>query len=347
MRKGKDVYCEKPLTLTVAEALALMKVAKETGKVVQTGSQQRTEMGHKFRIAAELIRSGRIGKLKRVECRIGENPTSAAIPETPVPTGLDWDMWLGPAPKVPYRSMEGRDGRYGKTNCHYDFRWWYEYSGGKMTDWGAHHLDIAQWALGMDGSGPVAVELVEATKPFAGPDGYNCHKDFKVKYTYANGVEMYAMSRHGTNPKTELVDKDGKVMTQRLRSGGTRVNKVDGDTNGVLFEGEGGMIFVSRDVLYASDPKLLTEPLKPDAAPLYPSRPTNHFQNFVDCIRSREKPICSEIVGGGSVIVCHIGTIALRSGKKFKWDPEKNTSDNPEVNAMLARQMRAPWKLDV
>ena len=342
MRKGKDIYCEKPLTLTVEEALMLMKVAKETGRIVQTGSQQRTEM-RQFRLACELVRNGRIGKVKRIECRIGDNPQSGPIPETPVPEGLDWEMWLGPAPKVPYRST-GKDGRYGQTNCHYDFRWWYEYSGGKMTDWGAHHLDIAQWALGMDGGGPVAVELVEATKPHAGPDGYNCHKDFKVKYTYANGAEVYAMSRHGTNPVKELRDKDGK--TSRRRANGQEVTyRVDGDSNGVLIEGEGGTIFVSREVLYADDPKLLNEPLKSDAVQIHPTRPTHHFQNFVDCVKSREKPICDETVGGGSVLVCHIGTIALRTGKKLKWDPSAHKFDDAAANAMLSRPMRAPWSL--
>jgi predicted dehydrogenase len=347
MRKGKDVYCEKPLTLTVEEALALMKVAKETGRVLQTGSQQRTEFGHKFRLAAELVRNGRIGKVKWIECRIGDNPTSGPIPETRVPEGLDWDLWLGPTAKVPYRST-GSEGRYGKTNCHYDFRWWYEYSGGKMTDWGAHHLDIAQAALGMDGGGPVAVELVEATAPYAAGDGYNCHRDFKVKYTYPGGAEVYAMSRHGTNPAKELRDKDGKLFVFRRRANGEEVTyKVNGDSNGLLIEGEKGTIFVSREVLYADDPKLLNEPLKPDAVPLYPTRPTNHFQNFVDCVKSREQPICNPTVGGGSVIICHIGTIALRSGKKLKWDPSAHKFDDATANAMLGRPMRAPWKLDV
>jgi predicted dehydrogenase len=348
MRKGKDVYCEKPLTLTVQEAVALMKTARETGRVLQTGSQQRTEMRHLFRIASELVRNGRIGKVKRIECRIGENPTSKPIPETPVPEGLDWDFWLGPAPKVAYRST-GEGGRYGQGNCHYEFRWWYDYSGGKMTDWGAHHLDIAQWALGMDGSGPTVVELVEATPPYAGPDGYNCHRDFKVKYTYPGGVEVFAMSRRGTDPG-KMVDKDGRVPSFVRRSGERVEYRVNGDSNGVLIQGEGGTIFVSREVLVASDAKLLSEPLKSDATQLYPSRPTHHFQNFVDCVKSREKAICSEIVGGGSVIVCHIGTVALRlgkPGKKLAWDPKANTFDDAEANAMLGRPMRSPWKLEV
>jgi predicted dehydrogenase len=312
LKAGKDVYCEKPLSLTVAEGRAIADVARKTGRVFQTGSMQRSEFNGRFRLACELVRNGRIGKVKTIEARVGNNPTSPELPKVDPPKGLNWNFWLGPTPEVDY--VELTKDKHTFTRGHYEFRWWYEYSGGKITDWGAHHNDIAQWALDMDAGGPVAVEAT-GTKPSDSRNAYNTHPKFEITYTYADGVKL-------------LCKSDGE--------------------NGVHFAGDDGKwIFVSRGKIEASDKKLIDEPLPSGAKRLYASPGNDHMANFVECVRSRKAPICTAEIGHRSATVCHIGAIALRLGKKLKWDPEKERFDDDEANKMLSRAYRSPWKLEV
>jgi predicted dehydrogenase len=310
LRAGKDVYCEKPLTLTIEESQAVVRAVRQTNKVFQTGSQQRSDA--RFRLACEMVRNGRIGRVQTVETRIGDNPVGGPFRTAAVPDGLNWNLWQGQTPSVDYVPQR----------CHYEFRWWYEYSGGKMTDWGAHHNDIAQWGLGMDNSGPVAIEG-RGDAPSREPNSYNCHPHFTATYTYANGPE-------GRN--------------------GTVLRCTDAGENGIRFEGEDGKwIFVSRSRIAANDGDARTSRLLNDALPQGATRlevSNDHMRNFLECVRSRRQPICNAGVGHHSVTVCHLGNIAIRSGLRLRWDPreERFTGDNAEqASGWLRRQRRAPY----
>jgi predicted dehydrogenase len=309
MKREKDIYCEKPLTLTVAEGKALVKMAREKKPVFQVGSQQRSDA--RFRLACELVRNGRIGKVRTVETRIGDNPEGGPFPTVKIPDGLDWNFWLGQTPMVDY--VERR--------CHYEFRWWYEYSGGKVTDWGAHHNDIAQWGLGMDETGPVQVESTSDWPRHKEPNCYNCPPHFNITYTYARDAS--------------------KVCD------GTRLICTSGGENGVKFIGDDGWIFVSRERIDASERRLLDEPLPSDAVRLYKS--DDHMRNFLDCVRSREATICPAEVGHRSVTVCHLGNISLRlGGRTLVWDPAKERFRGDALaEQMLSREMRAPWRIEL
>ena len=299
MEAGKDVYCEKPLTLTIDEGKKLVEVARRYGTVFQTGSQQRSE--GPFVDAVELVRNGKIGKLTRIDTTIGFIDAGVWQKPTTPPPELDWNFWLGPAPYA----------EYFPTRHHYQFRWFSDYSGGKMTDWGAHHNDISQWALDADKSGPVKVEPVRAVFHENGPHDVAGH--FDVKYVYGNGVELHCHS--------------------------------DGD-NGVKFTGTDGWIFVSRDrkKFAAHDPALLT--WKAGASDKQMPRNKGHHDNWLDCIASRERPICDVEVGHRSATVCHLGNIALRLGRELNWDPQAERFVNDDqANQFVGKPMSAPWHL--
>ena len=299
MKAGKDVYCEKPLALTIYEGRQIADTARKTGAVFQTGSQQRSDA--RFRLACELVRNGRLGKIKRVEARLPGAPSGGPFPVVPVPGDLNWDLWLGPSPKVDYI----------KERTHGTFRYWREYSGGMMTDWGAHHLDITQWALGMDNAGPIAI-VAQGTVPAYEPHSYNVATAFDVTYTYPNDITVVATNK---------------------------------GENGIHFEGESGWLFVNRDRIEASDKAILEDPLPDTAIRLYKS--DNHMGNFIQCVRERKVPICTAEIGHRSATVCHLGNIALRlQGKLLEWDPKRESFDGDnkkEANALRRTTMRKPW----
>ncbi len=312
MRSGKDVYCEKPLTLTIEEGQHVVRVSGETKQIVQTGSQQRSD--RRFRHACELVRNGRVGKLKTVTSYLPKGPRQGPFFESEIPEGLDWDMWLGPRAMTPYV----------KEKCLGTFRYWYDYSGGTMTDWGAHHNDIALWGIGL--KGPSTIEgkpLVEMI-----PGGYPAASEYEVHYTYANGVTHICRSISNRDPGGSPTGPDK-----------------DQRGHGVLFEGTDGWIFVTRGSIEASDPDLLTTPLPGSAEKLYVS--DSHHGNFFDCMRTREQPIANAEVGHRSASVCHLGVIAIRTGWKLDWDPERQLiTNNRAANGWLKRPMRAPWNFD-
>lgn len=309
VRAGKDVYCEKPLTLTIDEGKTLRGVVGQSNQIVQVGSWQRSDQ--RFRLAVEMVRQGRLGSLQKVDVVLGKNVTGGPFAERKVPRDFNWDLWQGQTPEVPYLAER----------THYTFRWWQEYSGGQMTDWGAHHLDIAQWAIG---SHPVEIEAT-ARYP-AVVDGYNVPIDFQANYLYANDVTM-------------TVSDTGR--------------------NGIMLTGERGRIFVNRGTLDGKPVEELTNnPLPREDFELYdfdnhdrPQRAgkldaiVNHMGNFFDCIQSRRQPISDIESQHRSVTTCHLGNIAMALGRKLVWDPDlEEFADDAEANQFLRRDQRAGFE---
>ena len=308
-RAGKDVYAEKPLTLTIDEGRRLVAAVRERRVVLQTGTQQRSS--ERFRLACELVRNGRLGTLHTVRVFVPAGLRDGPFRPQPVPPRLDWNFWLGQAPWAEYL----------RERCHSSFRWWYDYAGGPVTDWGAHHNDIARWAIGLDG--PTEIDVRALTEPIEG--GYTVPSEFEATLTYANGVAQVIKTTLDDNPWGGVVNPDGQ-------------------RNGIRFEGSDGWIWVNRDQITASDRDLLTTPLPSDAVRLEVSR--DHMRNFFDCVGSRKDPICPVEVGHCSAVIGHLIVIAMRLGIRLRWDPaaERFVGEGAEAgNARLAREMRAPY----
>lgn len=298
---GKDVYVEKPLSLTIEEGKAMVRAARYYKRVVQTGSQQRSWPDQKFRRACEYVRSGRIGDVKTIRVGLpGVNWTKdPLVPDSEPPKELDYEFWLGPAPYRPYN----------KHRVHYYFRFFWDYSGGQMTNWGAHHLDIAQWALGMDESGPVEAG---GRAEFDAQKRYEVPSWFEITYKYANGITIICGQSH-------------------------RI--------GTTFEGQDGIIYVDRGRLESSVKGVLEEPLGQDEVRLPVSK--DHHQNWFDAIKSRQPPICDVAIGHRSATVCHLGNIAVQSlGKTIKWNPAAEQIVGEPVHLkQLDYEYRKPWVL--
>jgi predicted dehydrogenase len=302
IRNGKDVFVEKPLTLTVREGQALVAELRKHGRVGQTGTMQRSSEG--FHRAAELIRNGRLGTVRQIDVLIPANNRYVGATWKPeaAPEGLDYDFWLGPAPYAPYTSQR----------THYQFRYILDYAGGQTTNWGAHYLDIAQWALGMDEGGPVEVEghgVFPSSGLFTAPTRVD------VRYTYANGV----------------------TMRMRTRTDGV----YDGN---IIFRGDKGTLDVSRSKLKSTPEGILKEEIGEKEVRLYKSR--DHFGDWIACVKTRQAPVSDLAIGHKTTNLCNIGNIAMQLQRKLAWNPANEVfADDAMANRLLTRPMRGPWSL--
>ena len=329
LKAGCDVYCEKPLTLTIDEGIQVCNAVKETGKVFQVGTQQRSENGRNFLKAVAMVQGGYLGEKVNAYVAIGGAPGSGEFKVTDAPEGVDWDFWVGPAQPAPY--MEERR-RF--------FRWFLEYSGGKMTDWGAHHIDIAQWALGKSDTGPV--EIGGSGKfPSAVPDGF----DFNA--FFAGNAKLPHAYNAATEFSIDLKFADGSLMnvnnTYESEDGKTKFG------NGILFVGEKGRIFVNRGKLTGKPVEELTQAdkVKIDeaVAKLYKNKPINgHMANFFGSIEDRSDPISDVYTHHRTMTSCHLCNLTLMLGRSLKWDPQKQEFiGDDEANKLRSRVSRKKY----
>lgn len=306
IKAGKDVYCEKPLALTIAEGRAIVEAARRYDRVVQMGTQQRSDQ-KQFLHACELVRNGRIGTLKRVVCFFGPNPQTPFVPNEDPPEYLDWDRYLGPAPWRPFNRM-----------IHpYNFRYFRDYSGGLLTDWGVHLFDIAQWGAGKDATSPTRIE---AEGEMYSENMYEFPRTCRIQYDYGDVVLEW---NQGTGETFE-----------------------SGQGYGTKFYGTEGEVFVNRGGYAARNLNggPINEILGPKDERLYNA--PGHHQDFFNCMRSRQRPICDVATGHRATAISHLGNIAFRLGRPVVYDPEQEMFPNDTgANRMIEKPMRAPWHL--
>ncbi|MBW7892123.1 MAG: Gfo/Idh/MocA family oxidoreductase [Chitinophagaceae bacterium] len=292
-KAGKDIYCEKPLALTIAEGRAMVEATRKYKRVFQTGSMQRSQKN--FRRAVELVRNGYIGNIKEINVSVGEPVKECDLPSLPIPDYLDWDMWIGPS------FYRGYNPVLAPPIEDSSWAWWRGYKGfggGLITDWGAHMFDIVQWALDMDASGPVSFN------PPNTPAAEN-----GLSFTYANGIVVH--------------------------------HKPWGDGNAIQFIGTEGVIEVSRSFLRSKPENIVDIELKPSDKKIYFS--DNHYQDWVNAIKNRTRPIADVEIGHRTATVCNAINIAYQLQRPLKWNPKKEVFDDPWANMMISRPYRAPW----
>lgn len=320
VRAGKDVYLQKPASLTIAEGRALSDAVHRSGRIFQIGSQQRSSP--QFRYAAELVRNGRIGQLRTVQIGLPGDPAGEVEPDMPVPKGFNYDMWLGSTPVVPYTEKRvhpqtGYD-RPGWLRCE-------QFGAGMITGWGAHHIDSAHWGMGTEYTGPIEVW---GTAEFPARGLWDVHGPFRTEALYADGVHMIVSGEFPNGIRFE--GADGWIFVSRGNESVTASDPV-----AKLQDGQ---------ALAASDPKIITSVIGPDEIHLYESR--DHHGNFLECVRSRQQPIAPVEVAHRACSACLIHHMAMKLKRKLHWDPARERFRNDdEANALLSRPQRSPYML--
>jgi myo-inositol 2-dehydrogenase / D-chiro-inositol 1-dehydrogenase len=334
-KAGKDIYAEKPMTFTIDEGKLLCKVVEQTDRIVQVGTMQRSFP--EFQTAVELVRNGRIGKLKQVWVALPYYSTKGGpFPKVPVPPQLNWDMYQGQAPLHDYLLQRTVS----------NFRWWYEYAGGIITDWGNHHVDIAHWGMDCDLTGPTSVEARGLFPNPEGPQFYNTPDRFFSRMLYPNGVELLYFAsmnerlRYGDVAEHQATSPEqiewlfGREMPKEIKS----YNR-----NGIMFIGDKGRVFVNRGAVHGKAVEELKQnPLPADAWRAYPN--SDHMANFFDCVKTRKQPCTPVQVEHRSITACHLTNISIRLKRKLTWDPvSQQIVGDDEANAWQKRPQRPPY----
>jgi len=336
-RAGKDIYTEKPMTLTIDEGKIMRQVVKETGRVVQVGTQQRSSKF--FQTAVELVRNGRIGQLKQVWVALPYFTTKGGpYPATAVPKSLNWNLYQGQAPVNPY-CVE---------RTHANFRWWYEYAGGIITDWGNHHVDIAHWGMDCEQTGPLSID---ARALFPNPKGdqyYNTPDRFFAKLLFPTGVELLYFSSLDERLRFGIVEDHQETTSEQVAwlFGKDVPEEIKSyNRNGIMFIGDQGRVFCNRGGVYGKPVDALKEnPLPADAWSVRPS--TDHMGNFIECVKTREEPVSPVRIQQRTITTCHLTNISLRLGRPLKWDPEtEQIVGDDEAAGWLKREQRKPFEV--